>query len=293
MDGGLAKTELAIILAPFGVGKTTLITKIANSAKNQGLNVLQIFFEDNINTILRKHYTIWSGIPTKEQIYYKDDVINVVNNIKKKCTGKLFLMKLPSYGTTLSDLKSKVRKHINEFGDVDEILIDYVDCISSDKVNTEDEWKGEGQIMRGIETMGDEFDCATWVATQGDRSSIASEVVMTNQMGGSIKKAQIGHVIVSVGKTLEQKEEKLATMTLLKSRVGDDGIVFSNCKFDNGLLIIDTESQNTLLGHKDEVSQKKMERVQQVYRNSDVYKQNAITNKAKLMIGNNNDTPVV
>jgi len=37
MDGGLSKGELGVILAPFGVGKTTMITKIANTAKNKGL----------------------------------------------------------------------------------------------------------------------------------------------------------------------------------------------------------------------------------------------------------------
>ena len=46
MDGGLSRSELAIILAPFGVGKTTMMTKIGNTAKNLGYNVLQIFFED-------------------------------------------------------------------------------------------------------------------------------------------------------------------------------------------------------------------------------------------------------
>ena len=44
MDGGLSKGELAVILAPFGVGKTTMITKIANTAMNDGNKVLQIFF---------------------------------------------------------------------------------------------------------------------------------------------------------------------------------------------------------------------------------------------------------
>jgi ABC-type uncharacterized transport system ATPase subunit len=33
MSGGLAKGELAVILAPFGVGKTTMMTKIGNSGK--------------------------------------------------------------------------------------------------------------------------------------------------------------------------------------------------------------------------------------------------------------------
>jgi replicative DNA helicase len=44
MDGGLSKTELGVILAPFGVGKTTMMTKLANTAVNMGYKVLQIFF---------------------------------------------------------------------------------------------------------------------------------------------------------------------------------------------------------------------------------------------------------
>ena len=45
-------------------------------------------------------------------------------------------------------------------------------------------------------------------------SSISSEVVTTDQMGGSIKKAQVGHVIITVAKSLQQKEMKLATIAI-------------------------------------------------------------------------------
>ena len=85
-------------------------------------------------------------------------------------------------------------------------------------------------------------------------------------MGGSIKKAQIGHVIISVGKTLEQKEHNMATITLLKSRIGKDGVVFQNCKYDNEFLIIDTESQNTLLGHEEQKTQDRAARTAEIYR---------------------------
>ena len=47
LKGGLAKGEIGVILAPTGVGKSTLLTKVANHAFNMGYNVLQIFFEDN------------------------------------------------------------------------------------------------------------------------------------------------------------------------------------------------------------------------------------------------------
>ena len=38
MKGGLAKGEIGVILAPTGVGKTTVLTKIANNAFNMGYN---------------------------------------------------------------------------------------------------------------------------------------------------------------------------------------------------------------------------------------------------------------
>ena len=119
--------------------------------------------------------------------------------------------------------------------------------------------------MRSLESMTSEFGIVIWTATQGNRESISSEVVNSDQMGGSIKKAQIAHVILSIGKTIEQKEHNLATMTLLKSRIGRDGIIWQNCKFDNRLLVIDTESQTTLLGHKEEKQKNNSERIKDAF----------------------------
>jgi hypothetical protein len=58
-------------------------------------------------------------------------------------------------------------------------------------------------------------------------------------MGGSIKKGQIGHFIVSIAKTLDQKENGTATMAILKSRFGKDGVVFTDIRFDNARIQID------------------------------------------------------
>jgi hypothetical protein len=92
-------------------------------------------------------------------------------------------------------------------------------------------------------------------------SSISADVVTTDQMGGSIKKAQVGHVIITVAKSLQQKEMKLATIALTKSRIGDDGIVFENCKFDNGMLEIDVESSMTFLGLEDKKEEVNKQRI--------------------------------
>jgi replicative DNA helicase len=273
LKGGLGIGELGVVLAPTGTGKTTLLTKIANSAHADGKNVLQIFFEDNVTNILRKHYTIWSGIAPDDQIERKEEVIAKVKEMEANSKGKLKLLKMPSDSVTISEIKSKIRKLHSEGFVVDVLLIDYVDCISPERSTFGEEWKGEGSIMRSLEAMTSEFNIAIWTATQGNRESIASEVVTTDQMGGSIKKAQIGHVVMSVGKTMEQKEHNLATMTLLKSRIGRDGVIFQNCTFNNEMLIIDTDSQNTLLGFEEQKTQERANRAAEVYKKNQEKKQ--------------------
>ena len=88
------------------------------------------------------------------------------------------------------------------------------------------------------------MDIVGWTAIQGNRSSIGANVVQADMIGGSIKKGQIGHFIVSIAKTLEQKEEGRATMAILKSRFGKDGVIFEDILFDNGTLVIDTNDSS-------------------------------------------------
>lgn len=263
LKGGLAKGEIGVILAPTGVGKTTLMTKIANTAFNMGYNVLQIFFEDNPKIIQRKHFTIWTGIEPDNLATRKEEVIEKVEEIKNTMPNKLILKKLPSDTMTMNQIKNQVRKMIADGTKVDLITLDYIDCVVPDNLKT-DEWKAEGSVMRHFEAMCHELGLAGWTATQGNRSSISSEVVTTDQMGGSIKKAQVGHVIISVAKTLQQKEMKLATIAITKSRLGQDGVVFENCKFDNELLVIDTDSSVTFLGFEEQQEQKKGDRVREL-----------------------------
>ena len=110
LKGGLAKGEIGVILAPTGVGKTTILTKIANTAFNLGYNVLQVFFEDNPKIVQRKHFTIWTGIPPDELSKHREDVISKVTEIQETMKNKLVLKKLASDTMTMNQIKNQVRK---------------------------------------------------------------------------------------------------------------------------------------------------------------------------------------
>ena len=263
LKGGLAKGEIGVILAPTGVGKSTLTTKIANNAFNLGFNVLQIFFEDNPKIIQRKHFTCWTGIAPDDLSAHREEVFKKIAEIEEKMSNKLILKKLQSDTFTMSQIKNQIRKMIADGTHIDMIILDYIDCVTPERA-LEDEWKSEGSVMRAFEAMCHELNIVGWTATQGNRSSISSDVVTTDQMGGSIKKAQVGHVIITVAKSLQQKELNLATIAITKSRIGKDGVVFENCKFNNEMLDIDTESTTTFLGLEEQKEERNRNRIKEI-----------------------------
>ena len=245
MDGGLSKGELAVILAPFGIGKTTMMTKFANHAKNVGKNVLQIFFEDNPKVIQRKHLTCWmEGQVTLNELNENFDEVLRVAQTKEAQPGKIKLKKFPSDGTTIPHIKQYIKKQISLGFRPDIVLLDYIDCVQPTK-SFKDEWSGEGNVMRQFETLLSELDIAGWTAVQGNRSSINAETVDSTMIGGSIKKGQIGHFILSIAKSLEQKESGRANMAILKSRFGKDGITFDDILFNNGTIQIDMSTDDS------------------------------------------------
>jgi replicative DNA helicase len=239
MDGGLAKGELGVLLAAFGIGKTSFMTKVANNAKNIGKNVLQIFFEDMPRVIQKKHLACWmEGKYTLNELNDNAEEVMEVKRMREEQPGKLILKKFPSDSTTIPHIKQYIKKLISKGFKPDILLLDYIDCVQPSK-SFDSEWSGEGNVMRQFESLLSEFDIAGWTAVQGNRSAINAEVVDSTMIGGSIKKGQIGHFILSVAKSLQQKDNGTANMAILKSRFGKDGIEFHDVTFNNGTIQID------------------------------------------------------
>jgi hypothetical protein len=158
--------------------------------------------------------------------------------MSKSNGGELRLKKFSSDGTTIPIIRQYIRKLIATGFRPDLIVLDYIDCVEPSR-KFDDINAGEGSVMRQFETLLSELDIAGWTAVQGNRSSIKADVVEADQMGGSIKKAQIGHFVVSIAKTLDQKEKSTATMAILKSRFGKSGMIFEDIVFDNARIQIE------------------------------------------------------
>ena len=94
--------------------------------------------------------------------------------------------------------------------------------------------------------MAGELDMAIWIPSQGTKDSINLELVTMDKIGGSVKKAQIAHVIMSIARTVDDIANNKATIAILKNRAGKSGKVFNNVEFNNGTCRISTDNVDEL-----------------------------------------------
>lgn len=254
LEGGLGKGELGVIIGSSSFGKTSMTTAMASYAATykceqnnySGYKVLQIVFEDRIKQIQRKHIGHITGIEAKD-LSKKDKIDEVKRQISNYedydlLNKNLKIVKFPSGELTANHLFRFIKKLINNGFKPDMTIVDYFECLSHvGDSSTSNEYEKEGKTMRKLEAMAGELDMALWIPTQGTKESVNLELVTMDKAGGSFKKIQIAHIVMSIARSMEDIDANRATIALLKNRAGKSGKVFNNVEFNNGTCRISTD----------------------------------------------------
>lgn len=251
LEGGLGKGELGVIIGPSGFGKSSMTTAMASHAACNGWKVLQIVFEDRIKQIQRKHLGRITGVEAKD--LSKPDNIDLVKAAienfpdKDKLNENLRIVKFPSGEKTARDIKRFIIKLTNSGFKPDLVIVDYFECLAHEPSrDASNEFEKEGKTMRIFEAMVGELNIAMWIPSQGTKDSINLELVTMDKIGGSVKKAQIAHIILSIARTVDDIANNKATIAILKNRAGKSGKVFNNVEFNNGTCRISTDNVSEL-----------------------------------------------
>ena len=230
---------------------TSLTTAMASHAACSGHKVLQIVFEDRIKQIQRKHLGRITGIEARD--LSKPENIELVKKTieafpdKEKLAENLRIVKFPSGEKTARDIKRFIQKLINTGFRPELVIVDYFECLAHEvDKTTSNEYEREGKTMRVFEAMAGELDMAFWIPSQGTKDSINLELVTMDKIGGSVKKAQIAHVIMSIARTVEDIDNNKATIAILKNRAGKSGKVLQGVEFNNGTCRISTDNVEEL-----------------------------------------------
>lgn len=262
--GGLGKGELGIVISPMGTGKTSATTGFcANAAtvktednNGMGYKVLHFFFEDTEVAIRRKYYGYLTDIdacelsdPNNKQIALKI-LMNNENELRNMMARNVICQRLTTGEYSASDIKYLIQQYISKGFVPDLVVIDYFECLKPEKNMdgyNDSEWTREGITMRKLEGIAKEFDVALWVPIQSTKDAINQEYVGMNQGGGSVKKTQIGHIVIQLAQTLEQKERGVLNIFIGKLRAVKIGRTsFPNVGFNNGTCKFDFSNLDSI-----------------------------------------------
>lgn len=249
--GGLGKGELGLLIAPLGTGKTSVTTGFAAAAATtptednnfKGYKVLHFFFEDDEVNIRRKYYGYMLDIDActlsnPDIRPYAIQMLKENSEIKTMLKQNIIAKRLSSGEVTASEIKNKIKNYIANGFKPDLVIIDYFECLKAEKNeygNNMDEWSREGVTMRKLESICNDMKIAIWCPIQGTKGSIGAEIVTLANAGGSVKKTQIGHIVLTLAQTDQQKTEGRLSLFVGKLRAAKIGRTkFNNVKFNNG-----------------------------------------------------------
>ena len=265
--GGLGQGELVVVVAPTGAGKSHVLVHLGAQALKQGKNVVHFTLELADTSVAQRYDACLTGIPLDELINQKDEVYDVIKDID----GQLIVKEFPTKSASTVTLKNHLEKIRQTEMEIDMIVVDYGDLLKSSIVRKNSEKRHELEsIYEELRGLGQEFGCPIVTASQTNRKGLNEEVITMESISEAFNKCFVADFIISLSRTIKDRNANIARIFVAKNRNGPDGIVFS--------AFMDTSSVSIKVLERDDVvklqqqqlakqQQKEFSKAREVFRN--------------------------
>jgi replicative DNA helicase len=227
MQGGLSGGELAVVVAPSGIGKSWVLCALGAAAVKAGKTVVHYSMELSEKYVGNRYDTVFTQITSADLVDKKDEIRDKI----RKLRGKLLIKYFPPKSVSSNKLKVHIEKMISNGHTPDLIIIDYADLMISHSNKSDSTYAEQGGIYIDLRGMGGEMGIPIWTASQSTRSSINEEVIEADKIADSYAKVMNADFIMSLSRKSKDKLNNTARMYIMKNRFGQDGITFP-CKMD-------------------------------------------------------------
>ena len=222
-NGGWERGTLSTFIAPTGAGKSMFLVNCGASAIANGLNVLYVTCEMADFKIGLRFDSYYSGVAINS---VADNAEKVMTAAKGKVKGRLFIKEFPTKTASVQTLRSYIQRlEATKKFKPDIILVDYAGLLRGDRGYNDKRFELEG-IYEELRALSQELNVVIITADQTNRSGLEMEVVTIAQIGEAYSKATVCDVILTVSRTMEDKQGNTGRLFVAKSRLGNDGMVY-------------------------------------------------------------------
>ncbi len=220
--GGLGKSELGVVIAPTGAGKSMVLVHLGSEALKEGKTVVHYTLELQDTVIATRYDSCITGYPLSDIINFKQEVYEEIKDID----GSLVIKEYPTKSASTNTIRAHLSRLVKRGITPGMVIVDYADLLKP--VQARKEKREElGSIYEELRALSTEFQCPIWTASQTNRSGLSAEVITMEQISEAFNKCFVADFILSVSRTIEDKQNNQGKIFIAKNRNGPDGMVYN------------------------------------------------------------------
>ena len=238
MTSGLQESELIIIAARPSMGKTAWAINIAENAAVRSGKVVAVFsLEMSKASLLRRMLASQALVNSKAiqtGMLMRDDRAKLIQGLEKLMESKIYIDDTP--GITLAEMRAKARRLKQQQGQLDLIVIDYLQLMTGASSNArgfENRTQEVSAISRGLKALAKEMKVPVVALSQlsraseqrgGDKKPLLSDL----RESGSIEQDADVVCFIHREEYYDRENEDLkgkAEIIIAKQRNGPTGVV--------------------------------------------------------------------
>ena len=221
IKGGLGKSELGVVIAPTGAGKSMVLVHLAAEALKQGKTVVYYTLELKDTVVGSRFDSCLSGIPLNELTDRKEEVLSHIEGVD----GTLIIKEYPTKSASVQNIKNHIEKLKKRGINPDIIMCDYADLLRPVRHSNEKRHELE-ETYEGLRALAQIYEIPVWTASQTNRSGLNAEVITMEAISEAFNKCFVADFIFSLSRTVQDKQANKGRIFIAKNRNGPDGLVF-------------------------------------------------------------------
>ena len=220
-QGGFGQSELGVVIAPTGAGKSMILVHIAATALKEKKTVVYYTLELAESVVGQRFDSCITGIKLNDLLRNK---FNVVNKLKE-IDGHLIIKEYPSKSASTQTIRSHIERLKKRGINPDMIVVDYADLLKP--VRTQGEKRHELEsIYEELRGIAQQEKCTVVTASQTNRGGLNAEVITMESISEAFSKCFVADFIFSLSRTPQDKQANTGRVFIAKNRNGPDGLVF-------------------------------------------------------------------
>jgi replicative DNA helicase len=199
------------------------LVNVGAAAIEAGLNCLYVTLEMADYKIGLRFDSYFSGVEINSIPEHQQEVEQAA---RAKVKGRLWVKEFPTKGATVQTIRSYIQRlQATKNFTPDVLVLDYADLMRGSRGYADKRFELEGNYEE-LRALAQEFNMVAVTADQTNRSGLDQEIVSISQIGESYAKATVCDLIMTVSRTMEDKQQNTGRLFIAKSRLGKDGVIY-------------------------------------------------------------------